>query len=115
MDDNAAKGSKESAAEERRSNPITRLVSRKIIPKQRLQAMAALAAKVQGVGVHQAQATLPVLAAVRELNDIARLATGTLLRRSGPEVMFRQRLSEALPQDFSVGLSGRGRSAGIVL
>ena len=56
-----------------------------------------------------------VITAVRELNEIARLAAGTLLGRSGAETMFEQRLAEAPPENFSGVPGRRGRSVGAAL
>ncbi len=115
MKDQHTNRPKDSAPERGRPKPGARIVVSKIVPEQRLRGLAALAAKVQGVDVRQAKAPTAVTTAVRELNEIARLAAGTLLGRSGAEAMFRQRIAETPPENFRGNQGRYGRSVSAAL
>ncbi len=115
MKDQHTKEPKDSAPERGRPKPGARIVVSKVVSKQRLRDLAALAAKAQGVDIRQAKSPTTVTTAVRELNEIARLAAGTLLGGGGAEAMFRQRIAEIPPENFR-GSQGRyGRSVGAAL
>src|SRR3712207_5956418 len=106
MEDQHTKGPKDSVPEKGRPKSAARIVVRKIPQEQRLRGWATSAAKVQGVDVRQAKPPAAVTTAVRELNEIARLAAGTLLGRGGAEAMFQRRIAQAPPENFR-GNQGR--------
>lgn len=115
MKNQLTKGPKNSAPERDRPKPGARIVVRKIVPEHRLRSLAGLALTVQGVDVRQAKAANAVTNAVRELNEMARLAAGTLLGRGAAEAVLRQRITETVPENFR-SIQGRyGRSAGAAL
>lgn len=108
-------GPQDFAPDEGRAKSGARIVVREVVPDQRLRGLATLAAEVQGVDVRQAKAPAAVATAVRELNEIARLAAGTLLMRSGAKAMFQQRIAQTPAENFR-GSQGRyGRAVGAAL
>ncbi len=88
--------------------PIT---AKPIISEQRLAALAALAAKVQRVNFHQAKAPRAVIAAIKGLNEAARLAAGSMLGHEGAEQEFRRLLAGSGQRHVDHG-PGRARARG---
>ncbi len=91
--------------------PPPRPVARRIVSVGRLQGLAMLAARVQGVGVADARAPAAVMTAVRELHQLAGLAAGALLRRKDAERLFDQRIATASAAGRGVARTGRTAGA----
>ena len=66
---------------------------RDLFPKSRLVALASMVAKVQGSSLGEAKAPRSVMSAIRELNELSKLASKIQEGHVGAERAFRERIS----------------------